>query len=171
MSAPRIPEREPIGDAFQGMVIKTNEHLLLADTRIEAQEQVAIVHKGAFVVRYGIVYLGKPQYCIVPGLLALDYGAFLTGETAWEFLFNKSNLYPRADVLGYRNDGADDMIVVKELDLMYPIQLLVYASKNASKPLAQTRIVISQQPEELPARLAQYGDIHESIAAWQASLS
>ena len=66
------------------------------------------------IVRYGVRFLGKPHLSVVPGLVAIDYGEMLIGEEAWIFLTKRSNLYPRAEVFGYRNDGHDDMITVKK---------------------------------------------------------
>ena len=164
MSAPKIPPRNPIGDNFEGVVLQDDDVFLLGRT---PQNGAQTVKSGMFVIRYGVVYLGKPHLSIVPGLLALDYGQFLTGENAWHFLFNKSNLYPRADVLGYRNDGEDDMVVVKSLDLMHPLDILVYEDDEAAKPLAQARALIAAATEGLPPRLLEYATIYPSLDAWQ----
>src|SRR5688572_30842193 len=118
-----IPPRQPYSEAFSGVILKMEETTLLSST---PQSDAEVMHTGTFVLRYAIEYLGKPQWSIVPGLVALDYGDILTGEEAWQFLFHRSNLYPRADVIGYRNDGVDDMIPVKKLDLMQPVVVLVY---------------------------------------------
>ena len=64
-------------------------------------------------MRFGIPYLGKSHLSIVPDLLVLDYGEMLVGDIAWEFLMKSSHLFPRSDVLGYRNDGADEMAGVQ----------------------------------------------------------
>jgi hypothetical protein len=102
----------------------------------------------------------------VPGLLATDTGDIMTGSHAWDFLLNRSNLFPRADVQGYRNDGEDDMVFVKELDLMQPIQILVYETAEATAPLAQAAAVISTDLDSLPDRLQTYADIYPTIADW-----
>lgn len=167
MPAPRIPERQPIGDSFNGVVIKTDHHYLLADSAIDDYETT---HTGTFMVRYGVVFLGKPHLSIVPALMALDYGEFLTGESAWDFLLNKSNLYPRADILGYRNDGQDDQVYVKQLDLLYPFDILVYADEHSTKPLCKIDAIISQNSEAIPARLRSYVNIFSTILDWQKAL-
>lgn len=168
MKPPRIPPRAPIGDSFQGLVQKLDEAVLLAASPLAGAE---ILHQGSMILRYGVVYLGKPHFSIVPGLLALDYGAFKTGEEAWEFLLHKSNLFPRADVLGYRNDGEDAQVFVKELDLVWPFHILAYPTAEASKPLAQISAVISEERESLPPRLAEYAPIYPDIEAWKKASS
>lgn len=164
MKPPRIPPRAPIGDSFKGVLQKLDETVLLATTLFAGAE---ILKEGTLILRYGVTYLGKPHLSVVPALLALDYGEFKTGEDAWEFLLHKSNLFPRADVLGYGNDGADCHLFVKELDIVYPFHILAYATAEANKPLAQVAAVISEYPEKLPTRLAEYAAIYPSLEAWK----
>lgn len=168
MNAPKIPPRNPIGDDFEGVIVQIDEALLLSPKPLE---NATIIHTGNWVVRYGVTYLGKPHVSIVPGLLALDYGEFLTGDNAWHFLMNKSNLHPRADVVGFRNDGEEDMVVVKSLDLMHPLHILVYADNETAKPLAQIRGVITADTAKLPERLNQYAHVYHSLEAWQEAQS
>jgi hypothetical protein len=156
-----IPQREPIGDPFTGAVLEMNGKHLLA---LEADENA--IHAGAMIVRYGIRFLGKPHLSIVPGLLALDYGEMLTGEAMWTFLLKKSNLYPRADVVGYRNDGTDDMIQVKWLDLALPVEPLVYLDAAATRPAARPVALIAPPDAPLPPRLSEYLPRYDSTAAW-----
>lgn len=164
MSAPKIPPRHPIGDSFEGVVLEIDNVALLANV---SHDEAAGVHTGLMLVRYGVVFLGRPQLSIVPGLLALDYGEFLTGENAWHFLLHRSNLYPRADVVGYRNDGEDDMVVVKALDLVRPLHILVYENEDATTPLAQVEAVIAPDTTLLPQRLRKYATVHPSVEAWR----
>ncbi|MCA9912505.1 MAG: hypothetical protein KC496_04135, partial [Anaerolineae bacterium] len=109
MSAPKIPPRNPIHDPFTGALIRVDGTTLLAHTLPPGLEAI---QRGDFVVRYGVQYLQKAQ-SIVPGLVAVDYGEMLTGENAWNFIFNRSNLYPRADIVGYTSKGEEDMVPVK----------------------------------------------------------
>lgn len=167
MPAPRIPERQAIYDPFTGVIVQVDDHFLLSSAAIVGHESL---HAGTFVVRYGVVYLGKPQLSIVPALMALDYGAFKTGEDAWHFLLHKSNLHPRADVIGHRNDGVDAQVYVKELDLLYPFDVLVYADETTTSPLCKVDAVISQHPDDLPSRLADYVSIFDSVDTWREAL-
>ena len=143
MPAPRIPERQTIGDTFRGLVIEAENHFLLTDAPIDNHETI---HEGTFIVRYGVVFLGKPHLSIVPALMALDYGEFKTGEDAWDFLLNKSNLYPRADVIGHNNQGEDSQVFVRQLDLMYPFDILVYRDDKSTNPLCKVDAIISPKP-------------------------
>jgi hypothetical protein len=161
-----IPDRQPIVDHFQGFALQIADQQVLALGQLPDSQ---ILASGDLVIRYGIEYLGKPQYTIVPGLVALDYGDMLTGEEAWDFLHRRSNLFPRADVLGYRNDGVDDMIVVKLLDLAQPVRVLVYSDEAMTKPLAQPTALIAGNTSSIPPRLLDFLPQYHSIEELQAA--
>ncbi len=161
-----IPDRAPVGDRISGHIYQFEAQAVLSPAPLASGEKLA---SGEFVVRYAVPYLGKPHFSIVPGLIALDYGDMLTGEEAWEFLLRRSNLHPRADVIGYRNDGADEMIVIKWLDLAQPIQVLAYADDSAIKPMVQLQALIGFADSALPPRLAQYLPHYSTITDWQAA--
>lgn len=164
MSSSSIPPRQPIADSFTGWLLRAGEDYILSPT---PQADTVPVEERDWIVRYGIVYLGKPHLSIVPALLALDYGQFLTGEQAWHFILHRSNLYPRADVIGYRNDGTDEMIVVKQLDLMQHFHILAYRHPDDAAPLAQIHAIIAPDPAGLPDRLREYAPIYPDLGAWR----
>jgi len=130
----------------------------------------ATLYAGEMIIRYGIRYLGKPHVSVVPGLVVIDYGTMLNGEAAWEFVTRKSNLYPRAEVFGFRNDGKDEMIVVKALDLALPPAVLVYADITSTRPLAQTSALIMPETDymNLAKRLRTALPRFDSINDWLA---
>lgn len=163
---PAVPERNPIGDHFAGVVLEVAGKTLLA---LQPLAETTVLHSGDFVIRYGVRYLGKPHLALVPGILALDYGDMLTGEEAWDFLLKKSNLYPRADVVGYRNDGADEMLAVKWLDLALPLATLVYADAKAIKPLAQPVALIAADTTGIAPRILEHLPLYASLTDWLAS--
>jgi hypothetical protein len=163
MAGKAIPERQPIGDTFSGVVLQIGERQALA---LAAQPGAPVVASGNLIVRYAIRYLGKPHLSIVPGLVALDYGDMLTGEEAWNFLFKRSVLYPRADVLGYRNDGVDEMVVVKQLDLAEPVDVYVYPEATATTPSAHPTALIAPDDAEVAPRLREYLPRYDAIEDW-----
>ncbi|MGJ3238271.1 MAG: hypothetical protein ACFE0Q_06155 [Anaerolineae bacterium] len=164
MPAPRIPERQPIGDTLSGVITAVEDTFLLCD---DAPDGYSIKHEGTFTMRYGVVLLGKPHTSIVPALMALDYGAFKNGEDAWHFLMNKSTLYPRADVIGYDNHGQDAQVFVREVDLMYPLHLLIYRNETTTTPLCQIDAIITPNAGALPQRVQNYATIYPAIKDWK----
>jgi hypothetical protein len=131
------------------------------------QAGVDVLGSGNLVIRYGVRYLGKPHLSIIPGLVALDYGDVLTGEAAWNFLLKRSNIHPRADVFGFRNDGVDDMIVVKLLDLAQPVDVFVFANETANMPYAQPTALIALADAAIPPRLLEYLPRYDTFTDWQ----
>lgn len=158
--------RQAISDVFTGVLVQVDPWYILVETA-EANMETRLA--GEIVVRYGVHYLSRPHMSIVPDLLALDYGDMLNGEAAWDFLFHQSNLYPRADVCGYRHDGVDEMVTVKQLDLMRPLTVFAYANISDVVPIAPVHALITQSISTLAPRLMAHAPIFSTWQEWQAS--
>lgn len=166
MPRPPIPERQPIADRFSGAVVQAGDQQAL----IIQPGPAPVVWAGPCLVRYGLRYLGKPHLSIIPGLVVLDHGEMLTGEAAWDFLTRRSNRYPRAEVFGYRNDGQDEMMLVRALDLALQPEVLVYVDERATRPVARPTALIATVDEvaALPARLTSAMARFDTLEDWQA---
>ena len=123
-----------MSDAWNGLVLQIGAAQVLS---LVPQRDATVIAIGNCVIRYGLRFLGKLHQSIVPGLVVLDYGDFITGEEAWDFLLNHSNLHPRAEVVGYRSDGSDDMVTIKTLDMAVDPEVLVYADPSDAVPIAR----------------------------------
>lgn len=134
---------------------------------VTAPPDAAVLYNGQVYIRYAARLLGKGELSIVPGLVAVDYGMMLTDQAAWEFLVKRSNLYPRADVIGYRSDGRDEMVTVKSLDLAQPIDVLVYVNTVDTLPIARVSAVIAPSDFPLPSYLNEYLPRYAAMQAWQ----
>lgn len=162
---PKIPPREPVGDVFDGVLLRHENTPLLSVTTVDG-DGIEVIASGELTVRYAVRYLEKPHLAIVPGLLAVDYGDFFNGEAMLDFIYTKVNSYPRAEVFGYRNDGVDDMIVLKKLDLERSQQVLVYAAPDDSKPLAAPAALIAPAGVNMPERLAHAIPRYDTLDDW-----
>lgn len=160
---PQIPPRNPVADRFSGVVLQYATAVLLATSPIDRTETIA---SGDFVVRYAIRYMEKPHLAIVPGLLAVDYGDFFNGDEMWDFIHNKINTYPRAEVFGYRNDGEDDMTVLKKLDMEQPKQVLVYTTDNDVKPIAAINAIIAATDTPFATRMLEHLPRYDTLDDW-----
>lgn len=161
----KIPPRNPVGDAFDGVLLRYATATLLA-TR--PQDGASVVATGGFTLRYGVRYEEKPALALVPGLLAVDYGQMLHGDEMWDFMRAKHNRYPRADVIGYRSDGEDTMTALKKLDFALPFVVLVYADAEATVPLGAADGLLAPDGAALPARLVEVLPPYPTLAAWAA---
>jgi hypothetical protein len=162
-----IPERAPIGDSVSGWVVAADNNAcaLLIEP---PPAHVRVVLSGLITLRYGLRFHGKPQLSIVPGLVAIDYGRMLTGEAAWEFLLRQSNLYPRAEVFGYRHDGRDEMMLVRALDLALAPHVLAYTTPADTTPAARVDALIGDGaalPERARPLLTPFASLDEWLAA------
>jgi hypothetical protein len=162
-----IPEQSPIGDSFTGTIIQIGDAQAL--TTVEASE-AQVIATGTFVIRYGLRFQGKLHISIVPGMLVLDRGEIMTNEEAWDFLLKHSNLYPRSEVMGYLNDGTDEMMLIRNLDMAVPPEVLAYADDKATKPIAKPLALIVPDANGLSERLLGYLPRFASLADWQAEM-
>src|SRR5690606_665860 len=148
---PAIPPRAPIADSFGGALCRAGDRHFLALNSPAGAEIAA----RDVVIRYGGRLLGKPFLSIVPGLIALERGEMMTGETAWDFLLKRSQLFPRAEVYGYSNEGKDEMKTVKWFDLALTPMVLAYADDSATTPLAEVSALVGDAGD-FPARAVEY---------------
>lgn len=163
-----IPERVPVGDVIRGSVIQVGAEQALV---VDIPPQTEVIAAGDLVARYGLRFLGKLHASIVPGLVVMDYGDMLTGEDAWAFLMTRSNLYPRSEVVGYRNDGEEDMVFIRSLDMAVLPEVLIYESQNATKPVAKPVALIASDTSHLPERLLKFLPVYPSLLAWQEAVT
>ncbi len=179
MKRAAIPERQPINDGVTGTILQwrgRDQAVVIPPTTDADLVDTSIrpLASGTLTVRYAVRMLGKPHIAIIPSLIVVDAQTILTGEEAWLFLTKRSNLHPRAEVFGFRNDGRDDMILVKLLDLMEPIQVLVFSSGGDVLPTATPTALIAPPdvPDSLvPSRLRGYLTPYPTIAAWHAAMN
>jgi hypothetical protein len=162
-----IPEQNPIGDPFTGSIIQIGEAQALTTIDLSVAQ---VITTGTFVIRYGLRFLGKLHISIVPGLVVLDRGEMMTGEEAWDFLLKHSNLYPRSEVVGYKNDGSDDIVLIRNLDMAIPPEVLAYAYATSTKPIAKPTALIAPDTNGLSERLLNYLPHYASLANWQAEM-
>lgn len=166
MPGANIPARAPVYDLLAGVVLQAGAAQALA---LAPQPGVEIPVSGDFLIQYGVRFLGKPERYIVPELVVLDYGDMLAGEEAWSFLWHRSNLHPRAEVVGCRDDGSEDIVFFRALDLSLPPQVLVFSAPGGAL-LARPTALIAPDAAGLPARLVEYLPRYASVADWLARL-
>ncbi len=159
------PDRQPISECVSAVATRLDGNSLLSPSSLGSGEVLA---QGDLTLRYGITYLGKPQFSIVPDLVVADYGEMLVGETMWQFLMQSAHLYPRADACGWDRDGKEAMVLLKQLDFDYPYDVFVYREGSDRKPLARLSALIASELTHYPQRLLFHLPHFESVDAWRA---
>ncbi len=170
--APReILPREALEEHTFGALTQLNHQVVVSHEPLGIGEPL---YHGQITFRYGVRFLGKTHYSIIPELIVLDYGTMMNGVEAWEFLLNKSNMYPRAEIFGHRHDGVDDIITIRQLDLALPIVVFAFTHPVQDQPFAQLSAWIapsnSSSHISLPPYLIKYIPVFETIAQWQKTL-
>ncbi len=155
-----IPERVPVSDRFRGVIVQAGGAAALA---VAAPPDAEVIASGEFTLQYGARFLGKPEQYIVPGLVVLDYGDMLTGEDAWNFLWHRSNLHPRAEVVGQRDDGREDIVFFRVLDLSLPPHVLVY---DGAALVARVTALIARDTTGVPPRLLEFLPCYPTVEDW-----
>ena len=155
---PKIPDPELIGDTLSASLLQDAAGLVLALGALPPGLDPARVIRpaGPLTVRYAIAYLQR-EAAIVPGLFVSDMGDMRVGREAWDQAIEQTNLHPRADILGLRDDGQDDQVVLKNLDFGRPISVLVYATPEDRLPLGRLAAYwAASESVEVPDLLAEY---------------
>lgn len=115
-----------------------------------------ILLQGAITLRYGIELLKTPLYQIIPGYLETENGAVKTGRAAWDFLWAKWQLYPRADIIGVRSDGKPLHVWLRDLDPGEGVKILAYPHPDTPAALGVVAQVAAPAGAELPELLVKY---------------
>lgn len=153
-----IPPRAPVGDPFAGCLSRIDDRCILSADPVPGADVVA----RSVILRYGARFLEKPVVSIVPGLIALERGELMTGMEAWDFLLHSSQLFPRTEVYGYRDDGTDDMRLVRTLDFAITPKVLAYADEAATVPLAEVHALIGDAAG-VPALAREYLPVYGTL--------
>lgn len=129
--------------------------LMLSLSSLTPPAHAEIIQQGALILRYGLELLSmRGQF--IPAYFESENGHIKTGRAAWEFIWAKFQLYPRAEVIGWGSDGADLHILMRDLDFGEGVQVLVYSDPQARTPLGKLGGVIAPNEAELPPILSAY---------------
>ena len=157
---PKIPEPEYIYEIIEGSVYELPDAITLVVGKPTADlASYAPRIAGTVVLRYGISLQTPASHTIIPGLFVSERGVALVGREAWDFMLAHFQLYPRADVVGFRvSNGAPLQVFLRELDFGTPIRIFAYESVDISLPPAEITQVRIGQSAQLPELLTKYID-------------
>lgn len=155
---PRIPPPEYVHESVDGAVYG----LPVGDVLVIGQPpaplaNAAPITAGLLVVRYGIPFNTPSTDVLVPGLFVSERGYPMVGREAWDFMAEKFQLYPRAEIVGFRLDGANAQVFLRELDWGAPVRVLIYGSTEQRTPTAAPKAMyVGEGAAPLPELLARY---------------
>jgi hypothetical protein len=138
-----------------GSVWKQDDLIGLTVAPLEPPDEVEILHQGDVTLRYGIEIL-QSRHLLIPGYFETENGAVKTGRAAWDFIWAKFQLYPRADVVGLRSDGKAAHLLMRNLDFGEGPKVLAYSNEETQTMLGVIRKLLAPSDAELPELLLQY---------------
>lgn len=148
----RIPEY--FAEQVIGTIWRREETAGLTIAPLSPPAGVDILLEGEIVLRYGIAMLYTP-HALVPGLFETERGAMMVGREAWDYIWQKFQLYPRAEVMGVQDDGQEVTVLMRELDFGEPPQVLAYRDEVAARAAATLQQLDAPVGVELPELLRQ----------------
>ncbi|NJL93095.1 MAG: hypothetical protein HC915_04900 [Anaerolineae bacterium] len=142
-------------EALNGTLWRDAAQIGLSTPQTAVPPTAEVLREGQFILRYGIEMLRSP-HALVPGLFISEQGGAKSGRQAWDWLWTKFQLYPRAEVIGLRSDGNDEHLYVRDLDFGMPVRVLVYASVEDVRPLGHVAVLHAPTGAPLPDFVARY---------------
>jgi hypothetical protein len=107
------------------------------------------VRTGDLAVCYAVPYLFE-QRSFVPHVVIDDFGREYTGNAALNFMVQRGDAFPRADVYGHWvGTGEQDHVFLKQLDLAARIEAFGCESASAPIPLARLDAVVWAEDEPI----------------------
>lgn len=153
-----IPEPEYITETVEGAVFDLPGGAVLVVGAVpEALASRPARARGTLILRYGIPMNSPVAEPVIPGLMVGERGGALVGREAWEFMMNRFQMFPRADVVGFRPGGAEAQVFLRELDFGAQVRVYVFESTEARKALAEvTALFRGEGVPELPEMLTRH---------------
>ncbi len=141
----------PVTISVQGVLLKIDGQpycVVLGDPPLDAPGDV--MQRGPINLSFGMALLYEPDF-ILPQLLIDDFGNQYTGEAALDFMLNKGDSYPRADVTGRRaSTDQTDTLFLKQIDLAQGLHCLAAVSHQQS---LLCRVGAAVWPDALSTRI------------------
>jgi len=132
--------QSPYMDCVEGTLIRLGTHTVLLIGFGDLEPPGSILAAGQMALCYAIVLLYEEDDAVIPQLAIDDFRRQYTGAAALDFLYDKGDAFPRADVLGLRvSTGRAVQVFVKELDLARPYRLYILDPDPGANP-ALTRV-------------------------------
>jgi hypothetical protein len=161
----QLPPPEYIMESLPEAAIygQPNAAILALGALPEALAEQLLLHKGPLVIRFGLSFNQPSAKALLPGLLVSERGAVIVGRAAWDFMFKKFQLFPRADVIGMTPQGKAEQVFLRELDFGAPVRMFAYPSVEDNQPIAELKWLIAPTEVSWPDLVIRYLPIHQVL--------
>ncbi len=131
----KIPDPEYINDEVTGTIYDFDQKPILALDSVTLKG--AIISQGAFVIRYALPKLSPASQAVIPGLFFGERGGALVGREGWQYMQDRFQMHPRADVIGLNLDGSRAEVWIRDLDFGANVRVFAYQSLQETTPLTE----------------------------------
>lgn len=139
--------RPPYHDVVGGSLLRIGEEQALNVLIIgESSRQLPgeQLYSGEMYLRYGLVYLYKETDALIPQYALDDFRREYHAADALDFLYEKGERFPRADVVGIRvPDGTKTQAYAKELDHARPYRMIACKAHDNYQRISQVHIAVT----------------------------
>lgn len=132
---PKIPNPEYVIDMVDGAIYDVAGKPILA--LHPSALSGAIIVQGTFAIRYAIPLLTPPSQAVIPGLFVGERGGALVGREGWEYMQDRFQMHPRADVIGLYLDGTRAEVWIRDLDFGAKVRVFAYRTAQDVVPLTE----------------------------------
>jgi len=152
-----MTEQQPVyfGEEVNGILWRKDESLGLSIAPATIPAKMIAIQSEKVYLRYAIP-LTRGTRMIVPGYFETENGAIRTGRGAWDFLWAKFMLYPRAEIVGMQADGESSHLLVRDVDFSEGVQVLAYPDEKTTESLGIVTSLLHEPDADLPELLAKY---------------
>jgi hypothetical protein len=152
-----LSEQQPVffGEEVSGILWQSGDSLGLSIAPATVPAEMVVLQSETVFLRYAIP-LTRGTQVIVPGYFETENGAIRTGRAAWEFMWARFMMYPRADVIGMRADGERLHVLVRDIDFSEGVRVLAYPNEETNASLGVVSNLLREAGTTLPELLAKY---------------
>lgn len=149
------PTPDYFHEEINGAVWQQDSIIGLTIAPLQPPHNTTILLAGNITLRYGVDIL-QSSHLLIPGYFETENGAVKVGKAAWEFMWAKWQLYPRADVIGVREDGQPTSLWVRNLDFGESPRIVAYGNPESEAMLGIINRLDDSPDMDLPPLLERY---------------
>lgn len=136
--------KPPFADAISGTLVRLGEktETLLLMGNYRRKTTGTKLYRGPMILMYGFP-LAYEQDFLLPQMVIDDFKRVFEADAALEFLLNKGNSYPRADVVGTSLSTMTRCdLFVKEVDLGAGLRAFAFETVAGYRLLSEIKIAV-----------------------------
>ena len=167
---------KPITIHVHGRVIadpENHEQQVLLLLNASPEEKTA----DSLYLRFPFITLG-PEEHIFPGYILDDWAQEIHGVEVYSWMVDKGDHFPRAEVFGYEQDGAETQCFVRGLEHYIKLPCYVYQTQQATvvEGVLVKKILLEDRTVTMATRMKRPSELKRPLASarvqwWQVPIT